>query len=303
MKDQNVLPVHPDLSLFDVLPKWPETSSSHSFGDGNLSFDVVEITPQLAAQFLRTQSSNRKVNSPRVAEYARRQEQGEWSLSDAIKFDEAGHLIDGQHRLMAVCRSGISLSFPVISGYPKHSQDVLDIGMNRTVAQIAQIQGLTVTNSHVSIVRALFLPTINNRSFTTMLSSPQKVINLINEHKDAINFSIKLHGTASLKHAAVRAVVARAWYYENHKRLEEFLSVFDTGFGNGPEDNAAVALRNAIMHLKASKVESASNSMTRVSVALKTISALEAFLAKEDRKFIRERTLGSCKWKVKGVDA
>lgn len=301
MKDQNTSTVQPELSLFDVLKNWTETSSSHTFSDYQLSFSVAEITPELASKLLLTQDGNRKVSPVRVLEYARRQEQGEWALSDALKFDESGRLIDGQHRLMAVCRSGVALPFPIVAGYPKHSQDVLDIGMNRTVAQIAQIQGLTVTNHHVSIVRGFFLPMTNNRSYTTMLSSPQKVIGLINQHQEAIDFSLKLHGSTSLKHSAVRAVVARAWYYENRKRLEEFLTVFDTGFSNGPEDNAAIAVRNVVMQLKATKVESASNATTRTSLAFKTCAALEAFLAKEDRKFVREKS--TCKWKIAGVDA
>lgn len=299
MKDQNALTVEPTLMLDDVLQNWQNISSSHDFGDGRLSFGVVEITPDIAAQLLRTQDSNRNVSDSRVLEYARRQEQGEWALSDALKFDDGGKLIDGQHRLMAVCRSGASLPFPIVSGYPKHCQDVLDIGMNRTVAQIGQIQGLNISTNHVSMVRAFFLTVTQSKSTMGMLTSPQKVLSLITQHQEAIEFAQKRHGSSPLNFAPVRAMIARAWYHENRKRLEEFLYVFDTGFANGVEDSAAVSMRNVILELRAKKVDG--NTSTRKAMANKACSAVEKFLAKEESKVLREKSV--CKWKIAGVDA
>lgn len=299
MEPQNLDFVHSKIVLTDVVKNWSDISSHHAFGDLNLSFGLVEITPEMAFKLLETQHENRTVSQTRVLEYARRLGQDEWTISDAIKFDDTGAMIDGQHRMHGVCRSGISTVFPVIAGYPAHSQSVIDIGMNRTVAQIGQIQGLSVTNQHVSMVRALYLPSSSSSSTTSMLSSPQKVLSLITQHKEAIDFAIKVYSTKPLKLAPVRAVVARAWYHENRKRLEQFLRVFDTGFPEGVEDNAALALRNAIIEMKRAKIDA--GMQARTTMALKTVSALEAFLAKEDRKWVREKSV--CKWKIAGIDA
>jgi hypothetical protein len=288
-----------DFSLSNVFPDWGKRSSIHTCGEIELSFSVEKVTPEIASGLLKTQKLNRRVAPSRVLEYSRRMEQDEWSLSDAIKFDDSGSLIDGQHRLMAVCRSGLDSWFPIIAGYPRHSQDVLDLGLNRTVAQIGQLQGLGTTTQQVSIVRALFLPNVNYIAHSSMLSSPQKVLNLLLQHHDAVLFASKSFGQKPLKFAPVRAIVARAWYHENRKRLEEFLSVFDTGFSNGKEDHAAVALRNSVLDMKkAGQTEGQAN---RRGLAFKTITALEAFLAREERKILREKT--TCKWKVSGVDA
>lgn len=300
MKEQIALSVQSNLTLIDVIPNWEKVSSVHTFDDVSLRFGLLEIAPQVAAELLKTQQSNRKSAPGRVLEYARRQEEDEWTLSDAIKFDEQGCLIDGQHRLMAVTRSGISLPFPIISGYPKHSQSVLDIGMNRTVAQIGQIQGLNASANQVSLVRAFFLPLSNVSKYQKgVLTSPQKVLELLSQHQEAIEFASKRHGSKPVLYAPVRAMVARAWYHENRKRLEEFLYVFDTGFSSGSEDSAAVALRNVVLEMRAKKTDS--GNAARVSLSNKACSAIEAFLTKEERKMIREKS--ACKWKVKGVDA
>lgn len=300
MKTQIPLSVHSNFTLEDVISNWEEVSSVHAFGDISLRFGLLEIGPQVAAELLKTQQANRKPNPTRVLEYARRQGEGEWTLSDAIKFDEQGCLIDGQHRLIGITRSGMSLPFPVISGYPKHSQSVLDIGMNRTVAQIGQIQGMNASKNQVSLVRAFFLPLSSLSKYQQgALTSPQKVLELIREHYEAVEFASKRHGTRPILYAPVRAMVARAWYHENRKRLEEFLYVFDTGFASGVQDSAAIALRNVILDMRAKKVEN--GNMIRVSLSNKAFSAIEAFLAKEERKLIREKSV--CKWKIKGVDA
>lgn len=299
MEPQTSAIVESPFTLIDILPDWPNISSSHALDGTELSFALVKITPELASQILQTQKVNRKLSLPRVLEYSRRQEQKEWAISDALKFDEEGHLIDGQHRAAAVARSGEAQLFPIILGYPKHSQSVLDIGMNRTVAQIGQLEGLNITGMHVSVARALYLVGPNSRALDSMMSSPQKVLGTIKTHREAIDFSIKTFGSKPFKHASVRAIVARAWYHENRKRLEEFLNVFDTGFATSLDDSAAVVLRNFVIDLKSRKADAGGQS--RQILAFKSVSAVEAFLAREERKQLKPRS--SCKWKISGIDA
>jgi hypothetical protein len=297
METQNSVIANNTLRLVEVFSDWSKVSSSKASGDYELSFGLLEITPQAADKLLLTQVVNRKPSSTRILEYSRRLESGEWTISDALKFDIDGHLIDGQHRLCAVRKSGISAVFPVLSGYPPDSQSVIDIGLNRTVAQIAQVQGIIATNAHISMVRALHLVQPNGGKIPSM-SSPQKVLSILATHRDAIEFALKKNGSG-IMFAPVRAVVARAWYHENRPRLEQFLYVFDTGFSNGPEDSAAVCLRNSYNSITKG-IRNSGGSSFRVDFAKKAVSALEAFLAGEKRTAIKAKS--TCKWKIEGVD-
>jgi len=299
MKQNPLEGVKSALKLSDVVANWEEISSLHTLDELELRFTLLKISPELAVQLIQTQEQNRKPSPGRTLEYARRIEQDEWTISDAIKFDENGHLIDGQHRLGGVAKSGIATVFPVVAGYPTESQSVIDIGFNRTVAQIGQIQGLNVTTHHISMVRSFFLALPNSQPNRGALTSPQKVLDLLQTHQESIEFGLKCFGQERIRYAPIRSVVARAWYHENRKRLEEFLCVLDTGFSNGPEDNAAITLRNAYLKARASKA--AGSGLERQEMMYKAVGAVESFLAREDRRQARAKT--TLKWKIAGVDA
>jgi hypothetical protein len=54
--------------------------------------------------------------------------------NDAITFDVGGRLINGQHRLSAVCKAGGPAEFVVLRGVPASARDVMDMGRKRSVA-------------------------------------------------------------------------------------------------------------------------------------------------------------------------
>jgi hypothetical protein len=73
---------------------------------------ITLITPELAEKFLEKNSNNyRKLSEKVVKAYQIDMETGNWKFNgDSIKFNKSGQLVDGQHRLTAISRSGISIS-------------------------------------------------------------------------------------------------------------------------------------------------------------------------------------------------
>jgi hypothetical protein len=70
-------------------------------------FEAVTITPELAGQLLAMNTENRRLRPSHVAYLARAIERGEWQMPpDAIMVSDSGRLLNGQHRLTAVVRSG-----------------------------------------------------------------------------------------------------------------------------------------------------------------------------------------------------
>ena len=100
----------------------------------------VEITPQLARDWLRdTNLHNRRLNMGHVDALARDMGAGHWrptgnSISFGIDADGREVLLDGQHRLAAISRSGVTVLFLVVRGLPMESQAATDIGRHRTFA-------------------------------------------------------------------------------------------------------------------------------------------------------------------------
>lgn len=99
------------------------------------SVKIVTVTPEMAAKWLESNTHNRKLLKTRVQGLARAMTQGDWRLNgDAIRFYEDGRVADGQHRLSACVKSGVSFQTIVIDGLKEDVSPTIDKGATRTTA-------------------------------------------------------------------------------------------------------------------------------------------------------------------------
>lgn len=98
--------------------------------------EVVSVNPQMAALWLQNNHDNyRKLDDRRVTLYAADMSQHNWALNgEAIIFSANGTLLDGQHRLHAVIRSGVAVLLLVVRGVETDAMHI-DRGMSRSVSQ------------------------------------------------------------------------------------------------------------------------------------------------------------------------
>lgn len=124
------------------------------------SFKIMKmkITPIEAAEMLRHNHGNRPMSQVTVDLYARQMLCGRWRLCDndpiCLTAGDDYVLLNGQHRLQAVVKSGVPCDFWVNTNAKKENFDVMDIGHNRRVQAILQIKGYKNTNRMSSIVGA-----------------------------------------------------------------------------------------------------------------------------------------------------
>lgn len=98
-------------------------------------YKVVDVSPELADKWLAQNTHNRRIRENAVFGYARDMESGNWAENgEAIKFAADGTLLDGQHRLSAIALSGVTLRLLVVTGLQSASQETMDDGRKRTVA-------------------------------------------------------------------------------------------------------------------------------------------------------------------------
>lgn len=122
------------------LTKATPNDKGHDMTHSTISASVEKITPELAAEYLKQNKENRSIRDKAVAPLMQDMLHGNWKLTgEAIKFDTEDKLIDGQHRLTAVERSGIPVEMMVIRGVQPEAQLVLDTGMKRTGANALEI--------------------------------------------------------------------------------------------------------------------------------------------------------------------
>ena len=97
----------------------------------DVSIYFRDVTPQLASSILAEHNTkNRKVLRSHVAALAKNMEEGTWYFNgDTIRFDNDGVLIDGQHRLMAIVKSGCTIPCLFVVGLEPNVIKCIDIEM------------------------------------------------------------------------------------------------------------------------------------------------------------------------------
>ena len=123
------------------------------------SIETIDVTPALAKEWLTRNMRNRPASTVTIEKYRRDMADGNWQFTgDAIRFDAAHNLIDGQHRLSAIAAMPPRFAVPllVIKGLEQRSQLVMDQGRRRTPGQQLSLLGI----KHANIVAAVARLTI-----------------------------------------------------------------------------------------------------------------------------------------------
>jgi len=108
-----------------------------------INIELVDVTPELAQQWLLRNIKNRNLRKGVVAQYGRDMAAGEWSINGStIVFADNDTLIDGQHRLNAIAACDIpGASFPtlVVRGVAEKVKRTIDGGTKRTMGDRLKI--------------------------------------------------------------------------------------------------------------------------------------------------------------------
>src|SRR6266571_1480033 len=122
---------------------------------------VIEFSPKLAEIVLsKLNSKNRPPKPAKIKAYADDLSNGQWGLTgDSIKFGSDGLLKDGQNRLAACMRAGRPLETHVVFGVDPALFARMDIGKNRSGADVFAIAGISYATHASGAVRWLLILT------------------------------------------------------------------------------------------------------------------------------------------------
>lgn len=97
----------------------------------------VTIDPDMAKRLLAQNKVNRNLRQHKINQYARDMAAGNWNLSnDAICIAPDSTLLNGQHRLNAVVKAGVPVTFLVIRNMPTDTMSTMDTGAARTAGDM-----------------------------------------------------------------------------------------------------------------------------------------------------------------------
>lgn len=127
-----------------ILSPKPEDIPALVKSDVQMAFQV-QCSPEVGKACLALNKNNYRaigkawsdqILSDMVAEPTRFKQAG-----DAIRFDCGGALLDGQHRLDALVRSGKTFILWFIAGLPEEAREVIDFGRPRKVSHLLRNMG------------------------------------------------------------------------------------------------------------------------------------------------------------------
>jgi hypothetical protein len=181
------------------------------------------ITPEVAVTYLNQIHRNqRRVSQHRVDALAEDMTTGNWfDSNDGIAFDENGFLINGQHRLLAIVKSGIAQQFIVIRNLSEKAFFTMDRGVKRTAKHQLQTLGRGGAHSESFMVlagKAHGREPVPNHIFMSIAEKYRESANKIPSGRC-------VHYTATLK----AVLILGAYHGINTTVLERVRKVIKTG--------------------------------------------------------------------------
>lgn len=246
----------------------------------NITFEQKNVTPEMAKVWLSKNTRNRHINRRRVSMYAREMKAGKWMPHhQGIAFYDDGALADGQHRLAAIVESGVSVPMMVARGLPKESGLMIDGHQQRQIHQAIKVSGLAdwIGKDEAATVRMMMQ--IEKGTSASIQCTHLQIIDYAEAHKEAIMFA---HGCFKAKKrfltaATTKACIASAYYFEDHDRLRDFCDVLVYGMPSGPEDKAAILIREFLF-----ENGHVGGGGSRIDTAKRIMRAIKAFCEHQD---------------------
>lgn len=122
--------------------------------DTDITIRWVEVTPEVAHDWLGYNTHNRRPRHRSISAYAADMKAGEWVRNgESIKFAKDGTLLDGQNRLLAVIEADVTVPLLVIRGLPHDTQDTMDGGIKRKFSDVLNLRGETNYSILAAVVR------------------------------------------------------------------------------------------------------------------------------------------------------
>lgn len=258
---------------------------------------VVEVSPETAEKWLTDNTHNRSLNEKNVATLAAAMLRGEWKLNgSAICRDATGVLLDGQHRLAAVVRSGCTIKSLVVDGVEPDAQITIDTGRKRTFADTLKLsRGETDTNVMAAVCNRVYRwQTAQLRSLNRPATNGQ-LLSIYDEHHVSLKESTRAAHSVRRQLPVSQSTLALAHWLFSRIDADDTTFFFDRlKDGQGLLDGDPIlALRQTVLNDLASP-----RGRGRISDLL-----LLALLIKSWNAYRRSETIKSLRWRTSGPTA
>lgn len=141
----------------EVLPSIYRTGSYSMTSENQSNIKLVTITPEMAEIMLEKNIANRKVNQANVNRIAADMATGNYKVNgETIKISPNGEILDGQHRLLACVKSGMSFQTYIVYNVEREAIGTIDMGKGRSVADSLNVMGCNIKSGIIPAMNFYF---------------------------------------------------------------------------------------------------------------------------------------------------
>lgn len=252
---------------------------------------IETITPAMAKKYLEKNTSNRPVRDGNVDKWAHAIQTGQWVINgETIKFSDDDVLLDGQHRLMAIIKTGMAVETIVVRGLPPQVYETIDTGSVRRPSDTLARNGENNSMTLSTVARYIYI----HQQLGDLSKIASREANLVTtsdilETIDAnpgIRESVSLMKGKRFLRPLLSDAIAGSLHYLfsiNHPdQADVFFARLEKGDNLEPE-NPIVQLRKKLMYIRDS------GSRGRIEKMVLTIKAFNLFVRRKTVTELRFR--------------
>ena len=232
--------------------------------EGEVQVTIEKITPKIADAYLDQNTHNRNLRLGHVDEISRDMSSGSFMLNgDAIRFSDTGVLLDGQHRLAACVKSGITFETVVIRGLPDETQRTMDSGSKRTAGDTLNLYGVHHANNVSAAIKTIY--GIRSGNLQRELVTKEEVFRFYEKNNDISYWASYAHKSFPKMSSLLTATsfIMSKKYGDDMSR--SFVDVFKSGIPS-MERCAAHAVRERLIKISQSNLKMSPNDRVKLVV-------------------------------------
>ena len=236
-----------------------------------MSIRAELVTPEMATEWLKSNTHNRNLVSSRVDYLAKIITSGLWRTThQGIAFGEDDALYDGQHRLHAIIKAGVPVRVVVTRGLLAPTLEAIDLGNARKLQDVLAFAGgpRISTNFRAAVMACSELVTIGSLNGLKCATDIHSLRAALAEHGDDMTAVTPTRDR--FRNSSLWSAFAISHRTEPAKTVE-FIEIFQSGDGIGL-GHPAYVLREYFLTRHISKKNS------RESLSQRAFAALDAFV-------------------------
>lgn len=155
----------------------------------NLSFDgrtycveIVDLTPDVASKLMALNVANRAISKANVDKIAAAISRGEWIFNgETIVLDSRNHMRQGQHRCLAVIKTGITIQCLIVRGVSPAAFSTFDSGRPRNASDTLGIGSEVNTRTLAAAARAIVY--MEDGTYAARMITNKEIQEVVNHHR------------------------------------------------------------------------------------------------------------------------